>query len=374
MIAMLKPLIIENGIIQPSFGKKKHCRFLRRYHITAGVLTSAGLPVCRSKAIIMEREVVSPSRVNPSEIQINHIDEDAIYFCIPQNHFGHTLVGTMSFAHILLDTAYKRHKIVFIDRPPSEQTLILLEHLGAKRENIMTVNEYTSFKSVTVVKQSLYAERVPRLGSVPYRISLEFIDTFRAIAQKFNDTNGSSPKKIYFSRGMLPGKTILCEDKIEQVFKKNGYEILYPERLSLNEQIKLVANADFYACVQSSLEHHSLFMKDGATAIVMSRKEIPTERQVLIKKLQKTIKHINLSTNVRPMGDKFTPNIIGATKDLICFFEKYNFLYDIDELKPTYQDFKIYIDKCFSDNRERILKYIRKRLIKCHNNFWKQIK
>jgi hypothetical protein len=375
-IAQLESLtIVEKGIIQPSLGKCK--RYFRTNFFSAGVLTSTGIPVRRSKTIIMEEDVLSPTRINPSKTVIKYVDADAVYFSRPQNHFGHALTGTMSFAHILLNHKYKDHKIVFIDEEPSEAALILLEYLGAERKNIITITECTQFKSVVIVKQSFRALWLPRSGKGPYRGNREFIDTFRAIAQRFSDGKRFSPDKVYFSRRKLGAQSIMGEEKIELIFQKNGYEIFYPEQLPLDKQIRLVANADFYACIQGTLEHHSLFMKDGATLIVMSRDKRPTYRQIFIDKMQKTIKHVYLRTDVKPMGNNSMPGIVGATKDLIDFFDKNNFVYDAEDLKPNYTDLKNYIDFCLTWIREKSAKRVKKKMkkmITSHKDFWKHLR
>ncbi|MCL2843981.1 MAG: glycosyltransferase family 61 protein [Chitinivibrionia bacterium] len=371
----LKPMIIEKGIIQPSFGKSE--RIFRTSFFSAGVLDDKGCPIRQSRTVIMEQDVLSPSRINLSKTAIKYIDDDAIYFGRPQNHFGHTLVGTMAVAYILLNSDYKNHKIVFIDEEPSEPTLTLLGYLGVNRNNVITIKEYIQLKSVVVVKQSFSATWMPRNGKGPYRISEEFIDTFRAIAKKFYKEDGDYPDKVYFSRSKLhPFLTLMNENKIERVFEQNGYKIFYPEQLPLEEQIKLVANANFYACIAGTLEHHSLFMKDGATLIVMTRGKKPVYRQVYINKMQKAIKHIYLRTNVQPLGEKGFRGILGATKDLIDFFDNNKFVYDAQELKPKFQDLINYIEWHFSNEQKRTeknLKKIFKKLITHNKNFWKQI-
>lgn len=372
----LQPLIIEKGIIQPSFNKRK--RFFRTSFIRAGVLTNDGRPIRQSKTIIMEQDILSPYRINPSETEIKYIDEDVIYFSRPQNHFGHTLVGTMSVAYILLNSNYRNHKIVFIDEEPCEPAVILLEHLGVDRKNIITINSYTQFKSVVVVKQSFVARWLPRNGRGPYKGSKEFIDTFQAIAQKFRiNTSNPCPRKIYFSRRKLGSQAVMGEDKIENVFRENGYEVFYPETLSLDEQIKLVANADHYVCIQGSLEHHSLFMKEGATLVVLKREKNPTFRQTLINKLQPTIKHIYLQVNVRPLGENGSRYIIGATESLLLFFDENQFVFNAEKLTPTYEELVTYISFNLSCNRKRALNTTKKRLRKLishHKDYWKQIK
>ncbi|MDR0304650.1 MAG: glycosyltransferase family 61 protein [Chitinispirillales bacterium] len=362
----LKPLVVEKGIIQPSFSRRRRFSLRRVNFIPAGVLTSKGVPVWQSRTVIMEREIVSPSRINPSKIKIKYVDDDVIYFCIPQNHFGHVLTGTMAFAYVLLNGDYINHKIVFIDKNPEEPILILLEYLGVNRKNVITVNQYTQFKSVVVVKPSIRNIWVRRFVHSWFKIDRELLDTFQAISKKVNAVSpvGDVINKVYFSRSKFVGRKIMYEDKIERVFKKNGYEIFYPELLPLDEQIKLVSNADFYACVQGTIEHHSLFMKDGATLIVMSRKSKPTKRQILINKLQKTIKHINIRTDIQPFGDKVTPNMIGATKDLIKFFSEYKFIYDVEDLILTDKEISDYVEPARFIRKKFIPKYFFKLFLK----------
>jgi len=380
----LKPLVVEKGIIQPSCGEKKRSTFFRRNVIKAGVLTSAGLPVRRSANVVTEWDLVRPFRINPSSVSMKYVDADVIYFSIPQDHFGHILTGTMAFAYVLLNGDYKNHKIAFIDKNPYEAELILLEHLGVSRGNVITVREYTQFRSVVVVKPSLRVSWLPlhiipkRILERVFRINREFIDPFRVIAQKFRDRASKTEhtdSKVYFSRQLVPYNHVICEDMIERVFENNGYKIYHPEKLPLDEQIRLVANADFYACIQGTLEHHSLFLKDGATLIVMSRSNEPTARQVLINKVQTTIRHENLRTHVQPIKDRRAPYIIGLTDDLIEFFNRNRFSYDENELKPTVQDFIKYINRCLTGPRNSYLvKYILRKVIRLHKSFWKQMK
>jgi hypothetical protein len=356
------PLVVKKGIIQPSFGKKIHNSVSRTDLIPAGVLTSDGVPVSQSSGFIYERNIVRPVRINPAETDIKYIDTDAICFSITQVVFAHELVGTMAYAYPLLSGKYKDHKIVFIDTEPNAIIKTLLKPFGVCEENIITVKEYTQFRSVIVPEASFGISKMRRYRKRVFTISVEFINTFQAISKNFKDEN--SPRKVYFSRAKY-GRPLVHEDKIERVFKNNGYEVFYPEKIPFEEQMRLVANADFLACVSGSLEHHSLFMKDGATLIVMTRRPKPTERQVLINKLQTTIKRIYLKAIAHPFGDRVMPNIIITTKELIKFFDEYGFAYDKISLMLTEQDINGYIGKLsWRDKEFRAFSFILNRFIR----------
>jgi len=374
-----KPIVIEKGIIQPTFGKCKRNSFFRINIIPSGVLTKEGIPVNQSKTIINERELVRPLPIDPLKAKLKYMDVDAIYFCIPQNHFGHVLTGTMAFTYILLNDKYKDHKIAFTAfapdyTEPCEAIKTLLKHLGVRQENIITITEYTQFKSVVIVEPALRCVRLSRFRKRLFEIEKEFIEPFKAISTKFVDKG--YPAKVYFSRSQITHRAIMYEEKIEQIFKKNGYKIFYPEKLPLDEQIKLVANADYYACLQGTLEHHSLFMKDNAVFITISRKARRTVRQVLINNMQKTIKHVYLKGNIQPFGDKLNPNIVGFNKNFIPFLEEYNFIFNSSDLNPlSNQEIDAYVEKCSCSHLflpEKIMKKILKYFLKTNQNSFRK--
>lgn len=74
----------------------------------------------------------------------------------------------------------------------------------------------------------------------------------------------------YLSRKKLKSGTrqIINEDEIEQIMKKNGIEILYPEELSVFEQITIFRRGNIYGFLSSAF-HNSAF-SDNANGLCFS--------------------------------------------------------------------------------------------------------
>lgn len=83
------------------------------------------------------------------------------------------------------------------------------------------------------------------LSEVDFRVSNESIEYLRNQVMKVN--NGFSPErglKIYLSRKSNYLQRLINEREVASIFKKYGYEIIYPEELSLKEQIKLFSASE----------------------------------------------------------------------------------------------------------------------------------
>lgn len=60
--------------------------------------------------------------------------------------------------------------------------------------------------------------------------------------------NGNPLKKLYISRKNCFGTRILInQNNVEQIFKEHGYEIVYPELIPFQEQLKLFSEAEYIA-------------------------------------------------------------------------------------------------------------------------------
>ncbi|MCQ2741610.1 MAG: glycosyltransferase 61 family protein, partial [Alphaproteobacteria bacterium] len=61
------------------------------------------------------------------------------------------------------------------------------------------------------------------------------------------------------------------EKEIEKVFKQNGYKIVYPEKLTLKNQIKCMGNAKEIVGVSGTGMHMALFAEKGTKITVLER-------------------------------------------------------------------------------------------------------
>lgn len=67
-------------------------------------------------------------------------------------------------------------------------------------------------------------------------------------------------KKVYISRKLAPKRKAHNEEQVESFLQKNGFEIVYAEKLSLLEQIKLMSETSLLVCLHGAALTNMLFL------------------------------------------------------------------------------------------------------------------
>ena len=93
----------------------------------------------------------------------------------------------------------------------------------------------------------------------------ETIDRLRDFAKK-NQTPTASKKVYYFY-----GTSQTGEERLAEYFKSKGYMIVSPEKLTTDEQLNILINADSFASTLGSCAHNSLFLREGTETIFILR-------------------------------------------------------------------------------------------------------
>ncbi|OOM74046.1 hypothetical protein CLPUN_41860 [Clostridium puniceum] len=87
--------------------------------------------------------------------------------------------------------------------------------------------------------------------------------------------NGTTSKKLFISRKNCFGTRILLnQNTIEQIFKDHDYEIVYPEIMSFQDQLKVFSEAEFIAGASGAGFTNILFANKNAKIICILPKEI----------------------------------------------------------------------------------------------------
>jgi len=144
--------------------------------------------------------------------------------------------------------------------------------------------------------------------------------------------------KIYVSRARLkPSQKTFGEENVQRIFEKNGYHIIYPEQLSLEEQIALMKNCKFLAGCAGTALHLSLFMPSGGTVIQIKRnklKDCNVATQYLLTEC-KGQHLILIEGSIEETKTRHSwplPQIIGVTEHLKLFFDDNGFTYSPEDI------------------------------------------
>ena len=136
--------------------------------------------------------------------------------------------------------------------------------------------------------------------------------------------------KIYVSRAKLESRKTYGEEKVQKIFERNGYKIIYPETLPLKKQIQLIKTCKYLAGCAGTALHMALFMKEGGTVIQIKRNSLNkdnSDTQYLINKT-KNLNSVFINASIETVKTDHgsdTPQIIGVNNNMSEFFKDFNF-------------------------------------------------
>lgn len=156
-----------------------------------------------------------------------------------------------------------------------------IELLGINPSMLIPVNELTHYDSIIVPDESFFCcTGNGYFFTDTYR---QMIDGVRNFAE--NNCKPSNKKRVYYSHSRFGKGRTFGEDKLERYFASKGYEIVYPEKLSLDEQLNILINCASFASTVGSCSHNTLFLRDNTEVILIPRANYLTGYQETINQL-----------------------------------------------------------------------------------------
>ena len=200
-----------------------------------------------------------------SEIEYSVDSRKVLFIGYFVKHWGHFLMDCLGRSWALLDEKYKEHKIVYLTK--SGQALNgnykrFFELLGVA-DRMIDVRQPTMFSEV-VIAENLASER--------HHEQL-FFDSFRYAGGHFNSSL-DVPSKVYFSRQhfSVAKSKELGEAVIQKQFERNGFTVMYPEELPLDDQIAVFSKAETVACVNGTIPlTAAMFVQRKKPLIVLNK-------------------------------------------------------------------------------------------------------
>lgn len=246
-------------------------------------------------------------------------DETVVYCGYLVNHWGHFLIEGVTRLWYFLENDRRVDKYVFFLDEYEER-----EIKGNYREflellkiwdRLEIINRPTTYREVIVPELGIHmrAAYTPKLVKV-----------FDAAADSvLPDPGWETPEKIYFSRSQFQ-KGLPFEsgyDTLDNFFAKNGYTILYPEKVPLSRMIHYIRNSKVVASLSGSLPHNMLFANQGQRVEIVERLVISDDNQTDVNRMrQLQVTYIDASIPIYPV-DFVGPLIMGYTDCLKRFAE-----------------------------------------------------
>ena len=212
---------------------------------------------------------------------ITYLDGTYIFGGYLFAHFGHFIWESLSRLYAICQC--KDYPILFLT--PSSK----LHHpFQVLFDSIKLKNSIYLVKQPTSVEKLIFAQAGSSLE--PLYITDSQIESL----VRFDFKNSIMDKKIWLSRSKLQYGMIINENEIEEQLRFNGFEIVYPEYISLHEQVRLISTSRIVAGFDGSAFYSSLFSRriNGEFFIFNRRENIP---EALIYALEK--KAVKFHTN-----------------------------------------------------------------------------
>ncbi len=264
----------------------------------------------------------------------DYIDETAVFLGRGCGHFGDGLLNSTPRMWAALSTKYKNAKYVFVsnkgDALPNFYR-ILLHGLGIEDKNILVLQNPTKFRKIILPDQAF---------NVWYWSSTEFGKMYRKISDYYSKrVHTPVYDKIYVSRGAMPIRRPFGEQQLENIFKKNGFKIIYPETFPLEKQIALMSHCKVLAGAAGTALHLSLFMKPGGTVIWLKRNANPKNDNAGLQHMLCQTNGITLFLIEGSIEQKMTghcthcPQILGITEYCRTFLDDNGYKYTDKDIR-----------------------------------------
>ena len=213
------------------------------------------------------------------------IDEKVVYCGFLNKVWGHFLTEVVSRLWYVLKNDDTIDSYIFIDEINGNKSfngnyLEFLKILGID-DKVKVINKPTKFSTVVVPEEGLVYDEY---------YTDEFVKMYDYINKKgLSKYNGPTYDKVFFSKRKceISIYSNLNEKFIDKFFKKNGYQIIYPERLSLVDTIGVMQNAKYFCGLSSSLIHNQLFGHTNQTTICIEKQAFYNPYQIMVANITK---------------------------------------------------------------------------------------
>lgn len=267
-------------------------------------------------------------------------DEKVVYCGYLIEHWGHFLIEAVTRLWYFMENDASIDKYVFFIEEDSDRQIT-----GNYREFLELLKIWDKLEIIT--KPTTYREViVPELGIVCRQsYTPKLLKVFDAVAENVvPDPAWETPEKIFYSRSQFKkGKPFeFGFESIDNFFEKNGYTILYPEKVPLSRMIHYIRNSKVVASLSGSLPHNMLFANQGQKLEIIERLVINDDNQTDVNRMRE-LDVTYVDANMPIYSVNFVgPVIMGYTEQLELFAKDNGYLPpDEQYLTETYRK------KCF---------------------------
>lgn len=211
------------------------------------------------------KELIEKSDLN----NIVQLKGEYVYLGQYRRHYGSFLIDSISRLWVAIENPQK-YRYIFLATQPElgiglhQSAIEFLKLFGITENQIVMVSEPTRVESLII----------PEMSYVPLsHWHKEYLDIIHKVVDNVQKPITHMPEKVYFSRSKFSSqlKSDFGEEIIVELFKSNGYKIIYPEEHTLSEQINYVNQCKVFASIGGSCAHNIIFSETAPQMILFNR-------------------------------------------------------------------------------------------------------
>ena len=214
------------------------------------------------------------------------VDKTVIYLGVFNSCWGHCITDNLQRLWILNEkTRFSKYKNLLCvysclkTRPSLPDNFFqLLDVLGIDRKRLLCLDKPTMFSKVIIPDSCfrLDSKEKIRIYTKEYRDLIDFIVNECKIQKEY------PRRRVYFSRTKWQNALERGEFRIQAVFEKLGYEILYPEKLDFRQMITILSSCESFASTDGSCAHNAVFCPPGCSVTIIRKASYINEYQTVI--------------------------------------------------------------------------------------------
>jgi len=217
----------------------------------------------------------APDNSGPQDVKLD--DALMIQDLIRQPNFCHWLLDQLPRLRHLEDS----QRIIMYKLAPFMKNM--LETMGIDPERVHELNERAVLSLGNLTIESSMAEDFFHPCQHANQELINFIEHSLLSTSEYTNDKPFKPH-VYLSRNKYEGRRISNESELLLVLKKYGFETVYPEELSMHEQIQLFKNARVIVAPHGASLANTIFCKN-VTLIEIFNQNYGTPTFYLIAKL-----------------------------------------------------------------------------------------
>lgn len=319
----LKVMYVDNGIILPRKEADK-VLYPNTWMGLGGVLDNYGnfIKMSGIKALYSD-DLAFGGKYNYTSIQ--ECSEMVLYMGVFQPQWGHFLEEYCTRLWFYLKNEVSC-KIAYCGFNCKQGDISgsfedFFTYLGIKKEQLIDIRKPTRFKKIIIPEQSFlrlqyYTDDYKNIINTVYKngVKNKWIPYKNIYLSRVDFVNKNTPEKEH------------GEQEIQETFRKNGYQILEPEKLSVEEQMFYIRNCQVLVSTLGSVSSNAVFASNEAKIIYIRKGDsvVPETFQIDQMINVKDVTFIDCffkPYRIFPFSYGSGPHFIGVTKEFKKFIK-----------------------------------------------------